>query len=464
MNIGANASSTGVYNLSGAASAIYTSYLNVGYFGNGVFNQTAGTVNADGALYGLEIGQFAYGEYNLGGTGQLTTTYGELVGAGLSGVFNQTGGINTPNVLVIAPSNATGAYNLSGGSVYAQAVFVGGELFVPGGKGTFSVSGTGSLNVFGTMEVFNTPGTGITLSGGSITLDTLQLDGGSSQLNWTGGALNITGANRRSDWPHRHARQYELNCRQVSLGHSRRHRRHRRYADCRRRQFFRLAEQYWHPQYQFRFGHSWFFYEHRRNQSRRQPGNHLWLTECWHPLQHRSVARRRNIAAAVFQQRRNSRRKWQATPLCGPLRNEFRPDHSPRRNRRILSSTYQRHQWPNPRPRHIESCAAGLTNQGNISLSAGITDVYGLVNNNTGSASRGISITSNANVTFWNDVANTSGFFKVNPGNSATFFGAFSGNGITGAGNVDFESDINPGFSPAIVTFGGNVSLGAAAP
>jgi autotransporter family porin len=106
----------------------------------------------------------------------------------------------------------------------------------------------------------------------------------------------------------------------------------------------------------------------------------------------------------------------------------------------------------------------GLINQGNISLSAGITDVFGDVNNNTGNAADGIAISGNAQVTFWDDVTNTSGLFKVNSGSTATFFGTFSGNGISGnANDIHFESDISPGFSPASITLGGNVTFGAAA-
>jgi len=106
----------------------------------------------------------------------------------------------------------------------------------------------------------------------------------------------------------------------------------------------------------------------------------------------------------------------------------------------------------------------GLTNQGSIALASGVTDIFGDVNNNTNSSSLGISISGNAAVNFWDDVTNTSGLFKVNSGSTATFFGWFSGNGITGnASDIHFESDISPGFSPASVTVAGNVSLGAAA-
>ena len=60
-------------------------------------------------------------------------------------------------------------------------------------------------------------------------------------------------------------------------------------------------------------------------------------------------------------------------------------------------------------------------------------------------------------MTFWDDVTNASRLFKVSTGSSATFFGTFGGLGITGGGQVIFEADVTPGFSPAAVTFGGNI-------
>ena len=107
---------------------------------------------------------------------------------------------------------------------------------------------------------------------------------------------------------------------------------------------------------------------------------------------------------------------------------------------------------------------AGLTNQGNIAFSSGTTDVFGDVHNSTGSTTQGITISGNAAVTFWDDVTNgvsagDSTLFKVSSGSSATFFGTYSGNGVSGTGNVYYEADISPGFSPASVNYGGNVFL-----
>ena len=106
------------------------------------------------------------------------------------------------------------------------------------------------------------------------------------------------------------------------------------------------------------------------------------------------------------------------------------------------------------------SGGAGLTNNGNIALSGGLTDVFGDVNNATGSATKGVTISGNAGVTFWDDVTNGAGsLFKVSSGSSATFFGSFGGGGISGGGQVNFEADVTPGFSPAAVTFGGNLTF-----
>jgi hypothetical protein len=104
--------------------------------------------------------------------------------------------------------------------------------------------------------------------------------------------------------------------------------------------------------------------------------------------------------------------------------------------------------------------SGGLVNQGHVALSNGITDVYGDVSNDTNDPAVGITVSGNADATFWGDVTNTSGLFRVAAGSSATFFGGFGGAGISGSGDVYFEADITPGNSPGLAEFGGNVHLG----
>jgi hypothetical protein len=85
--------------------------------------------------------------------------------------------------------------------------------------------------------------------------------------------------------------------------------------------------------------------------------------------------------------------------------------------------------------------------------------VFGDVNNQ--GAGR-VSISGNADVTFWDDVSHTGALFNVAAGSSVTFFGT-AGFGISGGGDVFFEADITPGASPGLETFGGNVYFGALA-
>ena len=103
---------------------------------------------------------------------------------------------------------------------------------------------------------------------------------------------------------------------------------------------------------------------------------------------------------------------------------------------------------------------AGLTNNGHIALSSGISDIFGDLTNDTGSAAIGITVSGNADVTFWDDVQNTSGLFTVSAGSSVTFFGAMGGAGISGIGDKFMEADVTPGMSPGVQNFGGNVHFG----
>ncbi len=100
-----------------------------------------------------------------------------------------------------------------------------------------------------------------------------------------------------------------------------------------------------------------------------------------------------------------------------------------------------------------------LFNEGQMSFS-GPTDVHGELINATGDPDVGIAIGGDAGATFWADVHNASGLFRVAANSSATFFGAFAGSGISGPGDVYFEAGMTPGTSPGVASFGGNVHLG----
>jgi hypothetical protein len=105
------------------------------------------------------------------------------------------------------------------------------------------------------------------------------------------------------------------------------------------------------------------------------------------------------------------------------------------------------------------TAATGLINQGNIAVS-GTTDFIGDVSN-TGAGK--IVISGGATATFHDDVIHNGSEIRVSSGSQAVFLGAVSGaSAYTGTGTVFFEGDLRPGNSPALVTVGGDMALGAA--
>ena len=106
----------------------------------------------------------------------------------------------------------------------------------------------------------------------------------------------------------------------------------------------------------------------------------------------------------------------------------------------------------------------GLTNHGSLAVTFGTSDVFGDIAN---SATGQIVVSGGAQATFYDDIVQN-GTFRVSKVGTTTsvavVLGAFSGSGgSTGGGDIFFEGDLRPGNSPAIVTFGNNVSLGSAA-
>jgi fibronectin-binding autotransporter adhesin len=102
----------------------------------------------------------------------------------------------------------------------------------------------------------------------------------------------------------------------------------------------------------------------------------------------------------------------------------------------------------------------GLTNSGTISFTSGISDVFGKLSNSTGLSTKGLIVSAGAGALFWHDVTNSAGsLFRVSNGATATFFGTYAGAGITGGGQVNFQADVAPGFSPASDSFAGNVTM-----
>ncbi len=102
----------------------------------------------------------------------------------------------------------------------------------------------------------------------------------------------------------------------------------------------------------------------------------------------------------------------------------------------------------------------GLTNNGSVAWS-GDADVLGDVANAAGGR---LIATGGAIVTYFDDVTHSGAEIRTSIGSASVFFGALTGTGpFTGTGIVYAEGDLRPGNSPAVLTFGGDLVLGAAA-
>jgi hypothetical protein len=103
----------------------------------------------------------------------------------------------------------------------------------------------------------------------------------------------------------------------------------------------------------------------------------------------------------------------------------------------------------------------GLTNQGVMSFSAGITDIFGDVDN-TGAGK--IIAAGGSIVTFYDDVVHNGSEIRTNSGSRSVFFGSVTGAGpFTGGGDVEFNGDLKPGNSPANLSFAGDVAVNTTA-
>jgi Tol biopolymer transport system component len=104
----------------------------------------------------------------------------------------------------------------------------------------------------------------------------------------------------------------------------------------------------------------------------------------------------------------------------------------------------------------------GLANEGALAIGFGASSIIGDIENNGE-----IVVSGGGNATFYDDVIQNKDLVVSQVGvttSVAVFFGAFTGSGgSSGGGDIFFEGDLQPGNSPASVTFENNVSLGNSA-
>jgi T5SS/PEP-CTERM-associated repeat protein len=103
----------------------------------------------------------------------------------------------------------------------------------------------------------------------------------------------------------------------------------------------------------------------------------------------------------------------------------------------------------------------GLLNNGAVAFSAGTSDVYGRVTN-TGNGN--IVTVGGGTTTFHDDMIHNGAEIRTASGARTVFLGAETGAGnFTGTGTVEFQGDLRPGNSPALINFAGDMELGHSA-
>ncbi len=208
LNEGYFSGASGIYNLKGGT--LTTVQDNIGFLGNGVFNQSGGAFSASGFLaigtYSSSVSQYNFTAGN--------ASIGSLdVGESGSGTLNQSGSssnLSAGEIDLGYSPGATGVFNLSAGNVSTGKIYVGesgtGSLNINGGNMTAQyvsvgiLSGTGAVNLsFGTLSATTSlninPNGSFTLSGsGTLNLNTSSSTVGvvasGGVFTQTGGTIN----------------------------------------------------------------------------------------------------------------------------------------------------------------------------------------------------------------------------------------------------------------------------------
>ncbi|NQT39562.1 MAG: PEP-CTERM sorting domain-containing protein [Planctomycetes bacterium] len=169
IRVGAEPTGNGHYNLSGGS--VITPLFQVGYDGTGEVTQSGGSVSVGSVLYlGLEAS--GNGTYRLSGTGTLDVASQLQIGEYGTGVFEMSGGDLTvgSKLFVGLRNTGTGTMTQSGGTVVTPHVNIG---YVAGSKGTYQLSGTGTVDVSGQMFVGEYGTADMEVSGGDLSVGSI---------------------------------------------------------------------------------------------------------------------------------------------------------------------------------------------------------------------------------------------------------------------------------------------------
>lgn len=197
LSIGINPTALGSYNLSGSSSLLQAGFESIGQSATGNGTQLGGSFTQTGGSH--QVGQFYMAQdvlstasYSLSG-GALVTQGAEDIAYNGTATFNQTNGSNNTYELDLATGpSGIGSYIISGGGLHANYVNVGGSPYATGGTGVLTINSTANANVDGSLNLYNTPASGVILQGGTLSTPNINVNGVPGLFKWTSGILNIT--------------------------------------------------------------------------------------------------------------------------------------------------------------------------------------------------------------------------------------------------------------------------------
>jgi T5SS/PEP-CTERM-associated repeat protein len=140
-----------------------------------------GTLTVDGA--GAHLRNYSY-----------TTSWLGVGKAGNGSLLLSNGGHATVYAAYVGYAGGSGVIDLSGNGTTYDGTYLtlgGNSSKTTTGKGTMNVRAGTSINISNDLTVYNTTGTAINFSGGTITTRNLKLDSNPARFNWTGGRLSL---------------------------------------------------------------------------------------------------------------------------------------------------------------------------------------------------------------------------------------------------------------------------------
>jgi len=157
---------------------------------------TPTAASADAQIAGLndaDVFQISSANSQFTDYGGMEIGYGDLLFM-LQGEYSQSAGSATivKNVTLGNGTGGTGSLTVSGGTLTIEgSLYAGGTSTSAGGAGLVALS-SADVTIYGALNIWNSSGTTVSLSSGTLQAGSLITSGNPALFAWTGGTLHIT--------------------------------------------------------------------------------------------------------------------------------------------------------------------------------------------------------------------------------------------------------------------------------